>query len=125
MFTTKIESSNCCAMIAVSPSATMIETMAISSGMRPATTAPKTSSRMMSAREPELELAVLEILLREQVEVVVERALAGDRDGECRVLVGRLERLDDSLRLVVVGDRDRDEGRVPIGGDRGLRGRVT
>ncbi len=49
MFTTKTESSNCCARRAVSPSATTIETIAISSGISPATTAPKTSSRMISA----------------------------------------------------------------------------
>ena len=49
MFTRKIESSNCCARSAESPSATTIETIAISSGTSPATTAPKTSRRMMSA----------------------------------------------------------------------------
>ena len=52
----------------------MIATIAISSGTSPATTAPKTSSRMISAaRKSELELSVLEILLREEIEVVVER----------------------------------------------------
>ena len=49
MFTRKIESSNCCARTALMPRATSIETTAISSGMSPATTAPNTSSRMMSA----------------------------------------------------------------------------
>ena len=44
--------------------------------------------------QAELELALLEILLREQVEVVVERLVAGDRDREGRVLVGRLDGLD-------------------------------
>src|SRR3990170_5114376 len=49
MFTTKTESSNCCATSATIPRATMIETIAINSGMSPATTAPKTSRRMTSA----------------------------------------------------------------------------
>ena len=49
MLTRKTESSNCCARSALSPSATRIETIAISSGTSPATTAPKTRRRMMSA----------------------------------------------------------------------------
>ena len=87
----------------MSPSATTIETIAISSGMSPATTAPKTSSRMISAAgQPELELALLEILLREQVEVVVERRVAGDRDVEGGALARRLDALDDPGRVGVV-----------------------
>ncbi len=49
MFTTKIDRSNGWASSAVRPSATTIETIAISSGTSPATTAPKTSRRMISA----------------------------------------------------------------------------
>ena len=49
MLITNTESSNCWATSAVRPSATMIETAAISSGTSPATTAPNTSSRMISA----------------------------------------------------------------------------
>ena len=43
------ESSNCCASSVARPSATTIAMIAIKSGMSPATTAPKTRSRMMSA----------------------------------------------------------------------------
>ena len=60
---TKTESSNCCATSAVSPSATTIATIAISSGTSPATTVPKTSNRTTRSRETELELAVFEVLL--------------------------------------------------------------
>ncbi len=49
MFTMKIESSKLCERIATSPSAARIENIAISSGTTPATTAPKTSSRMIRA----------------------------------------------------------------------------
>jgi hypothetical protein len=49
MFTTKIDSSNCWLTSAVSPSATTMDTIDIKSGMSPATTAPNTSSRMISA----------------------------------------------------------------------------
>jgi hypothetical protein len=49
MFTTNTDNSNSCASRAVSPRATTIATIAISSGMSPATTAPKTRSRMISA----------------------------------------------------------------------------
>ena len=45
----KIESSNTCVNTATSPIAVRIETIAISSGTSPATTVPKTSSRMISA----------------------------------------------------------------------------
>jgi hypothetical protein len=49
MFTTKTESVNPAATIAHSPSATTIATIAISKGISPATTAPKTSSSTISA----------------------------------------------------------------------------
>ncbi len=49
MFTTKTESVNASATSAQRPSATMIAISAITSGISPATTAPKTSSRMMNA----------------------------------------------------------------------------
>ena len=44
--------------------------------------------------EPELKLALLEILLREEVEVVVERPVSGDRDVERGLLARCLELLD-------------------------------
>ena len=49
MFTTKIERLNACASRATSPSATTIDGSVIISGMSPATTDPKTRSRMISA----------------------------------------------------------------------------
>ena len=49
MFTMKTESSTGCATSAVSPRATMIDTIAISNGTSPATTAPNTSRRTISA----------------------------------------------------------------------------
>ena len=49
MFTTNTESENASATSAQRPSATMIAISAITSGIRPATTAPNTSSRMMNA----------------------------------------------------------------------------
>ena len=75
-------------------------------------------------RKAELELAGLEILLREQVEVVVECLVTGDGDGERCVLVGARSGLHDRLGLVVVEDRDRDDRGVAVGGDeRSGRGR--
>ena len=59
-------------------------------------------------RQAELELAVLQVLLREQVEVVVERLVACHRDGERAAFVERLDLLDERLGLVVVEERDRD-----------------
>ncbi len=49
MFTTKIESSNTVVTRATSPSATTIESNASSTGTSPATTEPKTSTRITSA----------------------------------------------------------------------------
>ena len=65
-------------------------------------------------REAELELAVLQVLLGEEVEVVVERLRAGHRHGERAVIVDGLDLLDERLRLVVVEERDRDDRRVAI-----------
>ena len=64
--------------------------------------------------EAELELAVLQVLLREEVEVVVERLRAGHRHDERAVIVDGLDLLDERLRLVVVEERDRDDRRVAI-----------
>jgi hypothetical protein len=64
-------------------------------------------------REPELQLALLEILLRELVEVVVERLVAGDGDGECAVFQC-LDLLDERFGLTVVGERDWDDRRVVV-----------
>ena len=49
MFTTKIERLNTCASSATRPSATTIDGSVIISGIRPATTEPKTRSRMINA----------------------------------------------------------------------------
>ena len=69
----------------------MIEMIAISSGTSPATIAPKTRIRMIErGRNAELELAGLQIVLRELVEVVVDRRIACHRDGERGVPVSAL-----------------------------------
>ena len=65
-------------------------------------------------REPELELPVLEVLLREEVEVVVERLLARHRHGERALLAEPLDLLDERLGLVVVVERERDDRRVAV-----------
>ena len=65
-------------------------------------------------REAELELTLLEILLREQVEVVIERLVARDRDGERAVIFDGLHLLDQRLRLAVVEKRERDDRRVAV-----------
>ena len=96
MFTTKTESVNASATSAQRPSATMIATSAITSGISPATTAPKTSSRMIERRrQADSELARLEVVLREVVEVVVERPLAGHGGIESGQCVRALHRRDD------------------------------
>jgi hypothetical protein len=60
-------------------------------------------------RQPDLELTRLEVVLRELVEVLVERPLAGHRDGEAvaavRLLDGRHERID--VRLALHPDQQR------------------
>ena len=58
-------------------------------------------------RQAELQLALLEVLLREQVEVVVERLIAGDGDVERRVLVGCLDAPRSPPRVVLVRDPER------------------
>ena len=63
MFTTKKESSNAWPTSAVRPSATTIETTARTIGTSEATSAPKTTSRTISAIADAEDLAALEILL--------------------------------------------------------------
>ena len=45
---------------------------------------------------------------------MVERQITGDRHGERPLVVGRFDLLDQRLRLVVVEEGDRDDGRVAI-----------
>ncbi len=68
-------------------------------------------------RQAELELALLEILLGEEVEVVVERLLARHRDLELAVLARLLDGRDDLFGLVLAEDRERHHRRVAILGD--------
>ena len=83
MFTTKNESSNAWPTSAVRPSATTIETSASTIGSDAATTRAEHEHEHDAARPAgRSELALLEVALRELVEVVVERELAGDRDVE-------------------------------------------
>ena len=61
-------------------------------------------------RQPELELSLLEIVLRELVEITVGRPLAGDPHNEASA-VGALDRVDDVLdvRLGLANQADRDQ----------------
>ena len=113
MFTTKTESENSAAIGPQSPSATTIAIIAIRSGISPATTAPKTTQQHdQGRRQAELELARLEVVLREVVEVMVERPLAGHRDAEA---VAPVALLDHRQELVDVGlSLDPDQNRVPV-----------
>jgi hypothetical protein len=70
-----------------------------------------------SGREAELELARLEVVLRELVEVVVERVGTGDRDGEARVGVSAIDDRHHLADVAVVGDVDRDHRRPPVARD--------
>ena len=113
MFTKKTESENPAAIGPQSPSATTIEIIAIRSGISPATTAPKTMQQHdQRRREAELELARLEVVLGEVVEVVVERPLAGHHHAEAvpavALLDHRQERIDVGLSL------DPDQDGVPV-----------
>ena len=65
---------------------TTMDTMAMLIGMNAATSAPKTrTSTIMRRRQPELQLPVGEVGLRELVEVVVEGVVPGDVDVEVGV----------------------------------------
>ena len=68
-------------------------------------------------RQAELELALLEVLLGEEVEVVVERLLARHGDLELAVLARLLDGRDDLFGLVLAEDRERHHCRVAILGD--------
>ena len=88
----------------------MIATSATSTGTSPATTAPNTSSSDQRRREAELQLSLLEVLLREGREVAVGGELA--RDGRLEpVRLGRVDDLDhlvDAL-LALAAEADRDD----------------
>ena len=73
-------------------------------------------------RQPELELSLLEVLLREHREVPVRRELAGDRRLE-PVACGRVDGLDHPLdaRVTVAREADRDHRRAPARAIRGSR----
>jgi hypothetical protein len=90
----------------VRPSATTIESIAISSEHE--------QEDDECGRETELELAVLQVLLRERVEVVLTRLLAGDGDLEARH-VGLPDCGDHVAGGLGVGDEERHELRVPVG----------
>ncbi len=120
MLMTKTESSNCCATTAVSPSATTIETIAMSSGTSPATTAPKTSSRMMSAAgrpnfSSPFSRSSCESRLKSWSSVCSPVTATANAPSSSAP-----DLLDQGLRLVLARDRDRDDRRVA---DRPRRGR--
>ena len=65
--------------------------------------------------QAELELAVLEVLLREEVEVVIERLRARHGDARSAPLSSAASTfVDQRLRLVVVEQRQRDDRRVAV-----------
>ena len=69
---------------------------------------------------------MLEVALRQGVEVVVRRVLARHRDGEARRGVGLLHDVDDRLHVVVAADENRDhEGVLVARDERGILGRVV
>ena len=77
-------------------------------------------------RQPELQLTIGQVGLRELGEVVVEGVGAGDVDDERRVGV-RCDHLVDHLHdpgLGVGPEDQRHDGRVPVAGDAGPVGRV-
>ena len=124
MFTTKIESSHSWATSAVSPSATRIDTIARTIGRSPATTAPKTSRRTISAAgRPKRNSPSSRSLLRDLVEVAVGRELAGHRHREPVAAVGLLHGLDQILdrHLRVRAQLHRDERRLVVLGEEPLR----
>ncbi len=64
-------------------------------------------------RQPELELPRLQVVLRQLVEVVVERLVAGDGDEERRIAVRPLDDRKEVSRAVVY-DEHGDDHRVPV-----------
>ena len=88
---TKTESSNTWPTIAVSASATTIERSASTSGMTPATTVPKTSSRTISAAgAPKKSSPFCRSSSESVAEVLVDRELSRHRRLDVRLLVEAL-----------------------------------
>ena len=118
MFTMKIESSKLCERIATSPSAARIENdrhqQRHDSGDDRAEDEQQDDQR---GREAELELALLEVALREQVEVVVEHLVARHRDREVGITVGLLDDLDHDAGRLLADDVQQQERRVAVLGD--------
>ncbi len=110
MFTTKTERSNPWPTSAVSPSATTIETSATSDRQQPGhDRAEDEQEDDQRDGQPELELALLQVLLGERREVAVGGELAGDGGLEA-VALGGVDDLDHPL------DRSpRRRRRSPIG----------
>ena len=67
--------------------------------------------------QAERELAVLEVPLRQRVEVVRDRVVAGDRGAEPAGAVGGLNGCHDRLRAGVARDLELDERGMPVGGN--------
>ena len=114
MFTMKTESENSSEITATSPSATMIERIAISTGTSPAKRAPKTRTQDDErGRQAEGELALLEIRLRLLPEVVAGGVVAGDADLE-RAAVRVLHNLLDLGGIGVAANEDGKQRGVPV-----------
>ena len=114
MLTTKNETSNAWPTSAVKATAITIESSPSSTGTSPATTAPNTSTRMISAAgSPMKQLALLQVLLGELLEVGVRRQRAGDRNLEAVLPVLRLHQVDERSDLVA-SHQERHHRRVAI-----------
>src|SRR4051794_6235470 len=96
MLTTKNETSNAWPTRAVRATATTIDSSPSSTGTRPATTAPNTSTRMISAAgSPISSSPFLQVFPGELLEVGVGGQGAGDRDLEPGIAVLRGDQFDE------------------------------
>ena len=73
-------------------------------------------------RQPELELTLLKVLLCELLEIAGDGELAGDVDGEPVGAIGPRRDLEDLVDVVLglLGEDERDDRRVLVGGDEDL-----
>ena len=119
MLVAKTESGNACPTSAASARATVIQTIASSSGIKSGHHgAEHDQQHDQRGRQAEAELAVLQVLARQRREVGVERELAGDRGVEPAAAVGGLHRIDDALDVVlgVRPERHQHPGGIAIAG---------
>ena len=120
MFTTKNETSNACPTRAVKAIAMMIDEQAQHDRNQPGHHRSEHEQEDdQSGRQPDEELALLQILLGKLFEVGVGRQRAGDRDLEAVPAVLRLHQLDERENLVPAR-HDRNNHGMPILRDKRL-----